>query len=57
MPNSVGYLNRTPIFFEWYVTGCSFENKYQKDMCSEEVGIRAQNKVTILSCLLLRYAK
>jgi hypothetical protein len=53
MPNLVGYLNRTPIF-EWDVVKCSFENKCKKDMCFEEVGVRVQNMVTILCCLLRR---
>lgn len=51
MPNSVGYLNWTPIF-DWDVIKCSSKNKCKKNMYLEEVGVRAQNMVTILRCLL-----
>ena len=48
MPNSITYLHQTPIF-EWYVARCGPKNGYQKDiMCLKEIGLRAQNMLTIL---------
>ena len=35
VPNSVTYLNRTPIF-EWYVDKCGSKNGYQKNMCLQK---------------------
>ena len=40
MPNLVAYLNWTPIL-EWYVVKPGFVNKYQKDMCLKEIGLRS----------------
>ena len=40
-------LIRTPIF-EWYVVWCGSKNKSQKEMCLEEVGLCAQNMITII---------
>ena len=49
MPNSVTYLNRTPIF-EWYVDWCGSRNRCQKDnMYLQEIGLHAQKMITILS--------
>ena len=45
--NLVAYLNRTPIF-EWYVVWCGSNNKFKKDTCLQEIGLRAQNLITIL---------
>jgi hypothetical protein len=49
VPNSVFYLNRTPIF-EMYVISCGFKNKYQQDMVclNESYGLCAHNMITIL---------
>ena len=47
-PNSVIYLNGTPIF-EWWVVRCRIKNEHQKDMCLKEIGLQAQNVLTILS--------
>ena len=38
MPNSITYLDQTPIF-EWYLVRCGSKNRYQKDMCIEEIGL------------------
>ena len=47
----VMYLNWIPIF-EWCVDRCGFKNKYKKDMCLKEIGLHAQNLLTILSLIL-----
>ena len=31
---------------------CGFENRYQKDMCLEEIGLHAQNIVVILGSIV-----
>ena len=46
VPNSITYLNQTPIF-EWYVVRCGTKNGYQKDVF-ERVRLGAQNLITIL---------
>ena len=48
VPNLITYLTCTPIF-EWYVVWCGYKNEYQKDMCLKEIGLYAQNMITILS--------
>ena len=47
VPNLVTYLYQTPIF-EWYVVRCGSKNRYQNDLCLKEIGLHAQNMVTIL---------
>ena len=32
--------------------GCKSQNKHQKNMCSEEIGLRAPNMVTILEWIV-----
>jgi hypothetical protein len=46
VPNSVVNLNQTSIF-EWYMVWCGFKNGYQKDVSLKELGIHAQNMITI----------
>ena len=46
MPNSVSYLNWTPIF-EWYVVRWCSKNLYPKDMCLKRLESHAQNMITI----------
>ena len=46
LPNLVTYLDWTPIF-EWYVVICDSKNRYETDMCLKEIGLRAQNMITI----------
>ena len=38
----------TPIF-EWHVLRIGSKNKHQNDMCLKEIGLHAQNTLTILS--------
>lgn len=45
-PSSVAFLNQAPIF-KWYVVRCGSTNIFQKDMCSKEIGLCAQNVKTI----------
>ena len=52
-PNSVAYLNRTPIF-EWWVVMCKSKNGDHKGMCWKETGLRAQNLLTILGSIVNR---
>jgi hypothetical protein len=53
VPNSVIYLNRTPIF-EMYVISCGFKNGYQQDMMclNESHGLCAHNMITILGLIV-----
>ena len=52
VPNLVSYLNQTPIF-EWYVVWCGSKNEYQNyNVCLQEIGLRAQNVITILSSIV-----
>ena len=51
MPNSVTYLNGTPIF-EWWVVRCEYKNNYQKHMCLKEVGLCAQILLAILGSIV-----
>jgi hypothetical protein len=46
-PYLVVFLIRSPTF-EWYVVWCGIKNEYQKFICLNEVGLRAQNMITIL---------
>jgi hypothetical protein len=32
--------------FEWYVVGCGAKNWHQKEICSKEIGLCAQNMLT-----------
>jgi hypothetical protein len=50
-PNSVTYLNGTPIF-EWWVVRCRSKNKYQKDMCLKEARLCAQILLAILGSIV-----
>ena len=44
--------NWTPIF-EWYVVGWGYKNMHQKGMiCYNEIGLHAQNMLTILDSIL-----
>ena len=46
----IGYLSyQTPIF-DWCVVRCGSKNEHQKDLYFKEIGLRAQNVLTIL-CL------
>ena len=38
--------------FEWYVVMCVSKNEHEKNMCSKEIGLRAQNILTILNLLI-----
>lgn len=51
MPNADTYLNQPPIF-EWYVVTCGCKNGHQIDICSEEIGLRAQHLVTVLGSVV-----
>ena len=51
MPNSVTYLNRTHVF-EYYMVRRDSKNGYQKDMYSKEIGLHAQNMITIISSIV-----
>jgi hypothetical protein len=51
VPNSITYLNRTPII-EWYLVWCGFKNGHQEDMCLEEVGLHAPNMISILGSIV-----
>ena len=48
VPNLITYLTCTPIF-EWYLVWCGYKNEYKKDMCLKEIGLHAQNMITIVS--------
>ena len=47
VPNSNTTLTWTPIF-ESYVVRCGSKNGHQKDMSLKEIGLHAQNMLTIL---------
>ena len=47
MPNLVTYHNQTSKS-EWCVVRCGSKNEHKKDMCLKEVGLHAQNVITIL---------
>ena len=52
MTNSATYLKPTPIC-EWDVVRCGSKNGYQKDiMWLEEIGLCAQNLITILGSMV-----
>jgi hypothetical protein len=34
--------------FEWYVVRCGSKNKHQKDVCLEDIELRAQDMIGIL---------
>ena len=51
MPNSVAYLNQTSIF-KWYGIRCGSKNAYSKDTCLKEMGVPAQNVITILGSIV-----
>ena len=48
MPKLLTYLKWTPIF-KWYVVRGGSKSSYKKDMCGKEVGIHAQNTMSILN--------
>ena len=50
-PNSIPYLDRTPVV-KTYVIKCGFKSKYQKDMCSKEIGLHAQKLLIILDSII-----
>ena len=51
-PNSVNYLNQTPIF-EWCLLRCDSKNRHQKGiMSSGEIGLRVQNLLTTLGSIV-----
>ena len=49
-PHSVTFLIEVPIF-EWYMIWCGSKNGYQKDTCSKEIGLLAQNMINVLNSL------
>lgn len=50
-PDSVSFVISTPIF-KWYVIRCGSKNRYQKDVCSEEIGPHAQNLTAFLGSIV-----
>lgn len=50
-PYLVSFVIRTPIY-KWYVIWCGFKNRYQKDVCSNEIGLHAQNWTTFLGSIV-----
>ena len=42
----INHLNSTTLS-EWYVLWCGFKNGHQKDTCFKEIGLHAQNMITI----------
>ena len=42
----VNYLTQTPIF-EWCMVRCGSKNEHQRNMCSKEIGLCAENFITI----------
>ena len=46
VPHLVTYPNWTPIF-HWCVVRCGSKNGHQKDMCTKDIGLCAQNLFTI----------
>ena len=50
-PNLVTYLNRTPIF-KWCVVRCRTKDRQQKEMCSKEIRLCAQNVLTNLGSIM-----
>ena len=48
MPYLITYLHRT-LIFEWDVVWHGSKNGYRKETCSKEIGLRAQNMITILN--------
>ena len=52
IPNSDTLLHRTPKF-EWFVVWCGSKNGHQKGItCSKEIGVHAQNMITILGSIV-----
>lgn len=45
-PNSVTY-HKQALIFDWSVIRCGSKNKHHNDMCLKEIGLRAQNLLTI----------
>jgi hypothetical protein len=54
VPNSVTYLNRTPIF-DCYVVWCSSKNIYMKDTCLKEFGMCVETTVIILGLIIIKF--
>ena len=46
MPNLVTYLNMTSML-QWYVIRCGSKIEHQKYTCLKEIGLHAQNVITI----------
>ena len=38
--------------FEWYVVWCGSKNKYQIDICTNEIGLRIENMIFILGSIV-----
>jgi hypothetical protein len=51
VPNSIAYLNWTPMF-EGYVARWVSENGYQIDKLFTEIGLFAPNMISILSSII-----
>jgi len=51
VPTSVSDLKRTPLF-DWCMDGCKSKNRHHKDVCRKELGVHAQNLLTILDALV-----
>ena len=49
MPDSNIAVIWTPVF-EWLIR-CGSKNRHQKDMCLKEIGLQAQNMLTILGSI------
>jgi hypothetical protein len=50
VPNSATHLTQT-IKFEWYVVCCGFKNGHQKYTCLKEIGLHAQDMLSILGSI------
>ena len=50
--NSVTFLILTPIY-KWHVVGCGFKNRYQKDICFKNIGLRVKKMMTILGSIVM----
>ena len=40
------------LIFEWYVIKCGSKNGHQKDTCLKEIGLSAQNMLTIVGSMI-----
>ena len=48
MSTSVTYLNRTPMYLA-SMLWCASKNKYQKDVCFQDIGLHAHNEMIVVS--------